>query len=139
MGKQIVLAGTKVPVLNREGSVSDVFGSDDGVRFYQDGHYFTGNGVYQYTDEEAFDLVKERRAKDRVVAEVARAQVAAALSERVVTEDELPDLMAREEAKELMKFSAPQLRDMVASAGGPNISGQNALQMMAGWLLKFTV
>lgn len=139
MGKQITLTGAKAPVLNRDGAVSDVFGADDGVRFYQDGHYFTGNGQYKYTDEDAFDRVKERRSREKVLAEVTQAQVAAVVAERIVTEDELPDLMARQEAKELLKFSVPQLREMTAAAGGPDISGENAQQLMAGWLIKFTV
>jgi hypothetical protein len=142
MANPVSLSGKSVPVLDRARPVGDVYGSDDGSRFYQDGHYFKGTGEYLLTDEDAANRVAKARQNAATQASVQQEVLVQMQeqSERIVTEDELPDLMALQEAKTMLsQFSMPQIIAMTEKAGGPVQSGENAQQLMVGWLIKFTI
>ena len=142
MDTKPVLAGKDKPVLDRSRSVGDVYGSDDGSRFYQDGHYFAGTGDYLFSDESAVALVKAQRQLAATQVEVQQRVEAdaKAQAERTISEAELPELMVLHEAKELLsRYSMPQIIKMIEKAGGPIQHGENAQQLMVGWLIKYTL
>lgn len=143
MSSGVALSGKDVPVLDRSRPVGDVYGSEDGARFYQDGHYFRGTGEYLYSDEDAVARIRSARqmiATQTAIQQEAAVQQAEMRVERVVTEEELPQLLATAEAKAMLsQFSMSQIAQMIEKAGGPVQSGENAQQLMVGWLIKYTI
>jgi hypothetical protein len=57
---------------------------------------------------------------------------------KTVTIDELPALFQDERAGELMMLDGDRLAAMVAAAGGPSYSGDDATELCVGWLIKHT-
>jgi hypothetical protein len=107
------------------GSGGDDFG---GARYCQHGHYFGGDGRYIGTDPKAKNTGVSKAVKDETVDQGAK----------VVTLDELDDLMKHPRADELMSMPLDSLANLVAAAGGPSYSGDQAHRLYTGWLLKHT-
>jgi hypothetical protein len=121
-----------VPVLNRAAPAGDIYGDTEGegpaARFFQDGHYFSGDGTYLRSEKNVRKVVEPVAVEKNV-------QVLSA-----VTEDaEVEELLKDPAADDLLAMDRDTLVEMVKQANGPVLAGEKSSRMMAAWLIKYTM
>lgn len=118
------------PAFNRNLPYASIYGSGEGgigASFCQHGHYYTGDGTYVGSDEQGARIGHVPPPRHVIDP-----------GSRTVTEDEVEELLRDVRAGEIMNLALDTLAAMVASAGGPHFSGDNAHKLYTAWLLKFT-
>lgn len=123
---------TPPPALDRNRPVGDIYGGEpvEGMtpRHYQDGHYFTGTGVYIYSDEGA-----------RIAPEAVRVERQVPTHTAVADDAEIAELLKDPAAADLLAMDREIIVAMVKQAGGPVLSGDTSQRAMAAWLIKYTM
>jgi hypothetical protein len=121
-----------VPVLDMTQPMGEIYGSGEpdgqpSARYVQHGHYFGANRAYLRSDPGA-----------KLIGALAEVEAISAPADLQIEEAEVPELLTDPRADQLLLMPLDQLAEMVAEAGGPSFSGDNAIKYNVAWLLKFT-